>query len=501
MATAAMKTEISPRTLVAPLVLAQFVCSYAGSNMNVAINDIAKSLDTPVNSIQVTITVFTLTMAALMIPGSKLTDIWGRKFCFILGLAIYGIGAVIASFAHSIGVLMFGYSILEGVGTALLIPPVYILLTVCFDDLLTRAKYFGAVTGAAAIGSAAGPLIGGLITTGISWRASFIFQALIVAVIIVLGVRVTYPGLEGAKPRFDMGGAILSAAGLVCIVAGFLLAGNYGWFAATKDFVIGGTTVIPEGSISPVWIAELIGVLLLVWFWHHIGSLARKGEQPLVEPRLLRNRSSNLGLVTQNVQWLVLQGSFFVISVFLQTVREYSAIKTGVALMPATIGIILAALLAQRMAQRRTQRTLVRAGFLLTIAGLLLVMLLCTSTSNILTIVPGLLLIGLGVGMMLTASVNLVQSSFPEKDQGEISGVSRSVSNLGSSLGVSFVGSILVSTTLTAHHWPTYGTALLSMVIVAGLGLVAALFLPAANPSQSGAAAPVGTAAQPAPAH
>src|SRR5947209_4618125 len=152
-------------SILLPLALAQFICSYAATTMNVSISVIAKDLGTDVHAIQITITFFTLTMAALMIPGSKLTDIWGRKFCLILGLIVYGLGALIATFAQGIGLLMFGYSLLEGVGTALLIPPVYILVTVSFPDMQARAKSFGIISAAAGIGAAAGPLIGGIITT------------------------------------------------------------------------------------------------------------------------------------------------------------------------------------------------------------------------------------------------------------------------------------------------------------------------------------------------
>src|SRR3954447_2870771 len=164
--------------VVLPLALAQFIASYAASNMNVAISTIAHDLDTDVTGIQTTITLFTLTMAALMIPGSKLTDIWGRKFCFILGLFIYATGALLASLAQGLGMLTIGYSLLEGVGSALLIPPIYILITVFFDDMKDRAKWFGVVSGAAGLGSAAGPLIGGLITSYVSWRASVLLPGL-----------------------------------------------------------------------------------------------------------------------------------------------------------------------------------------------------------------------------------------------------------------------------------------------------------------------------------
>src|SRR5207244_5849795 len=194
----------SSGSVLLPLALAQFICSYAGSNMNVAVSSIAHDLGTTVHYIQITITFFTLTMAALMIPGSKLTDIWGRKFCLMLGLTVYGLGALIAAFAQGLGLLTFGYSLLEGVGTALLIPPVYILVTVFFTDLPSRAKSFGIISAAAGIGAAAGPLIGGVITTAISSLASFILQVLVVALIIVLSRRITDPGLQGAKPCFDV---------------------------------------------------------------------------------------------------------------------------------------------------------------------------------------------------------------------------------------------------------------------------------------------------------
>src|SRR5919107_4934494 len=179
----AAQPAVAAGSVVLPLALAQFVASYAGSNMNVAISTIAGDIGTTVIGMQTTITLFTLTMASLMIPGSKLTDIWGRKVCFMAGLAVYGAGALLAAMAQGLPLMIFGYSLLEGVGSALMIPPIYILITVLFSDTKTRAKYFGMVSGAAGLGAAAGPLIGGLVTSAISWRASFVLQVLIVAVV------------------------------------------------------------------------------------------------------------------------------------------------------------------------------------------------------------------------------------------------------------------------------------------------------------------------------
>src|SRR3954465_10288866 len=183
----------SARRLLAPLALAQFICSFAGSNMNVMINDISDDLDTTVEGVQGTITLFLLTMAILIIPGGKLTDRWGRKRCFTLGLALYGVGAMLSAVAPSLGVLILGNSILEGVGTALLIPPVYILTTLALSDLTSRARAFGAISGLGGIGAAAGPLTGGRLQPAISWGAAFIFQALVVTTIVLLSRRIVDP--------------------------------------------------------------------------------------------------------------------------------------------------------------------------------------------------------------------------------------------------------------------------------------------------------------------
>src|SRR5947208_7576546 len=187
------RAVMSPRRLILPLALAQFICSFAGSNMNVMITDISEDLDTTVKGVQTTITLFLLTMAILMIPCSKLTDRWGRKRCFTAGLVLYGIGALLSALAPGLGVLIIRNSILEGVGTALLIPPVYILTTLHFGDLTSRARAFGVISGMGGVGAAAGPLIGGVITTAISWRAAFIFQAVIVAAIALLSRRIADP--------------------------------------------------------------------------------------------------------------------------------------------------------------------------------------------------------------------------------------------------------------------------------------------------------------------
>jgi MFS family permease len=444
----------SLRRVLVPLALAQFICSFAGSNMNVMINDISEDLDTTVEGVQTAITLFLLVMAALMIPGGKLTDRWGRKRCFMIGLTMYGIGALISAVSPGLGLLILGNSILEGVGTALLIPPVYILTTMLFHETTSRAKAFGVISGMGGIGAAAGPLLGGLITTAISWRAAFVFQALVIAIIIFLSRHLQDPVAPDPTRSFDTVGAVLSAAGLVFLVTGILQADN---------------------NLGLMAILMALGALLLLWFFGHVRAMERKGEEPLLATSLFHNRTSNLGLITQNIQWLILIGTSFVVATYLQVVRGYNAIETGVIFTAATAGILITSLAAERLAKKHPQRSLIVVGFITTLGGILLLLAMVNGSPSPWAFAPGLLLIGSGLGVMLTPSVNLVQSSFPDERQGEISGLSRSVSNLGSSLGTAVAGTILVANLVTR----SYGLAMTTLAVVGLIGLVAALLLPA----------------------
>jgi MFS family permease len=454
----ALMSAAERRRFLAPLALAQFICSFAGSNMNVMINDITNDLDTTVTGVQATITLFLLTMAVLMIPCSKLTDRWGRKRCFILGLTLYGVGAVLSAISPGLGVLILGNSLFEGVGTAFLIPPVYILTTLAFSDLMSRAKAFGVISGMGGIGAAAGPLIGGVITSAISWRAAFIFQALVIVTIILLSRRIVDPLPADPTRPFDAVGAVLSAVGMFFVVFGILQADN-----AT--------------ALMAILLAA--GAAFLGWFFLHIRSLERSGQEPLLSLALFKNRTSNLALITQNMQWLLLMGTSFTVAVFLQTVRGYDAIQTGVVFTAATLGILGSSLAAERLAKRYSQKSLIAAGFVVSAAGIVVLLALVGASSRVVAFAPGLLLIGIGLGVMLTPSVNVVQSAFPEAQQGEISGLSRSVSNLGSSFGTAIAGTILVSDLASGN-----GTYVAAMIVLAGfalVGLAAALRLPSAR--------------------
>jgi MFS family permease len=376
---------------------------------------------------------------------------------------LYGIGALLSAVSPGLGLLILGNSVLEGVGTALLIPPVYILTTLHFTDLTSRARAFGVISGLGGIGAAAGPLIGGVITTGISWRAAFVFQAAIIAVIILLSRRMTDPLPADPTRPFDLFGAILSAVGMFFVVFGILQADT-------------------DGALMAVLLAA--GVAFLVWFFLYTRGRERAGKEPLLSLGLFKNRTSNLALVTQNIQWLLLMGTSFVVAVFLQTVRGYNAIETGVTFTAATVGVLLSSLAAERLAKRRSQRTLIMAGFVITVAGIAILLALVGASSRVVAFAPGLFLIGTGLGVMLTPSVNVVQSSFPEQQQADISGLSRSVSNLGSSFGTAVAGTILVSDLASGND--TYVLAMIVLGALALVGLAAAVRLPR-DPGQPGA--------------
>jgi MFS family permease len=240
--------------MLLPFALAQFIASYDGSSMNVAISDVAADLDSTVTDIQTAITLYTLVIAACMLIGGRLSDIWGRRVCFQGGVALYGLGALITALSPAFWVMITGWSILEGIASGLMIPPIYILISVSFDNLKDRARAFGLVSAMSAVALAAGPLLGGFFATYITWRASFATEVLVTILILYLSLRIVDVPARGPKPSLDVGGAVLSAAGLIAIVLGILQSRYYGWFSARKDFKIGDTVIVESGQVSPIWL-------------------------------------------------------------------------------------------------------------------------------------------------------------------------------------------------------------------------------------------------------
>ncbi|HWG23330.1 MAG TPA: MFS transporter [Actinospica sp.] len=248
------------------------------------------------------------------------------------------------------------------------------------------------------LGAAAGPLIGGLITSALSWRAAFGFQALVIALIILLSLRISDPLPPDPRHSFDLGGAALSAVGLILVVMGILAASTNLWL--TLGLMLGGAAV-------------------LAWFMLRVRAQERAGKEPLISSSLFRVHASNLGLITQNLQWLILMGGSFTVAAYLQVVRGYDAIQTGVIFTTATVGLLASSLRAEPLSRRWSQRGLIMAGFTVAVAGIGVLIGMVSGFPSPWAFAPGLLLIGVGVGLMLTPSVNLVQSAFPEERHGE----------------------------------------------------------------------------------
>ncbi|MEU6558870.1 MFS transporter [Nocardia nova] len=446
-----------PRGVLVPLALAQFICGFAGTDLAVMITGISADLGTGAAGVRLVVTLYLLIMAALMIPGGKLVDRYGRKRCFTVGLSVYGVGAVLSALAPGLGVLVLGNSVLQGVGAALLIPPVYLLTTVLFTGTAARARAFGMVTAMTAIGAAAGPILGGLIAAGLGWRAAFAFQALVVAAIGISTRRMRDPVPPDPSRRPDLLGAVLSATGLILLVLGILFADN-----------------------GLRWSAVLIVVAIsaLAAFFAHERATELAGAEPLISTSLFRGKVSNIGLVIQSLQWLILTGTLFVVPAYLRVVRGYAPIDIAAIFTAALAGLLISSLAAAGLVRRFDRRGLIMAGFGVVTAGAVVLIVLAGSTLTAWAFAAGLALIGLGLGAMLTPSVDVVRSAFGEQRQGEISGLSRCVSTFGSSLGVAVAGTIFVAG-LTGH---TFAFAMLVLALAGALGLFAAAELPPGKP-------------------
>ncbi len=430
--------------------MAVFINAYDTTSMNVALSNIVHDLHTTVTGVQGAITAYALVMAAFMITGAKLGDIIGRRRAFTLGIAMYGAGAGITAISPNLGIMFLGWSVLEGLGSALMIPAVFTLVASNFEEGKARTAGFAAVSAMMAIGAAMGPLLGGLITTFVTWRLSFALEVVVVAIVVSLHHKVVDAPLEGAKPKLDYLGVVFSAAGLACIVLGILLAGSYGWVRARQPFKIGGWVLFDKGSISPVPVFAALGVVILACFIAWQALRERRGKEPLVHLGIFRHRAVSSGLLVTLVQMFSQGGFMFIVPVFLQISLGYSAFVTGLTLLPLTIAILLAARAAVPLSGRFSQRGLVQIGFGTLIAGVAVTAFTMHSGASGAQFIPGLALIGIGLGIGNPPLPNLMLSCVADAQQSECSGLSRSVANLGSSLGTAVTGAVLIATLVTA---------------------------------------------------
>ncbi len=427
------------------LAAGQFLMALDSSVMNVSIATVAEDIGTTVSGMQGAITAYTLVMAMLMISGGKVGALIGRKRAFTIGCVIYGLGSFTTSIAPNLPVLLLGWSFLEGVGAALILPAIVALVASNFDKEQRPAAY-GLVAAAAAVAIAVGPLIGGAATTFFSWRWVFAGEVVVVLIILLLARRIA-DAPPDHRPRIDVPGALLSAAGIGLFVFGILRTSEWGWFRPKAQ----GPSWF---ALSPVVWLVLAGLLLIWLFFRWEARLVARGVEPLVDPALLQNRQLTGGLTMFLFQYLVQMGVFFVVPLYLSVALGLSALHTGALILPLSITLLAAAIGIPRFLPNASPRRVVRFGILAMFAGAVILMAALSPESGPEIVTVPMLLIGLGIGALASQLGAVTVSAVPDEQSAEVGGIQNTVTNLGASIGTAVAGSIMIAA-LTASFLTT----------------------------------------------
>jgi MFS family permease len=427
--------------VLSTLAAGQFLMALDSSVMNVSIATVAKDVGTTVTGIQGAITAYTLVMASLMITGGKVGALIGRRRAFAVGCVIYGVGSTTTALAPNLPVLLLGWSLLEGIGAALIMPAIVALIAGNFAAPRRPAAY-GMIAAASAIAVAVGPIIGGFATTYFSWRWVFASEALIVVAILVVS-----RGIADAPPeerrRIDLIGAVLSIVGLSSLVFGVLRTSEWGWIQPKP-----GAPVVLH--LSPViWL--LLASALVIWlFFQWEARLERIGGEPLVRPSMLRNRQLAGGLTLFFFQYLVQAGLFFVIPLFLSVVLGLSALATGARLLPLSAALLVTAVGIPRFLPDVSPRLVARMGLLALSLGTIVLAFAMDAEAGPEIVTGPLLLIGAGVGALASQLGSVAVAAVPDEQSSDVGGVQNTMTNLGASIGTALAGSILIGILATS---------------------------------------------------
>jgi MFS family permease len=441
-AEAAPSTGASAGTVVLfTLAAGQFLMTLDSSVMNVSIATVAKDVGTTVTGIQGAITAYTLVMAALMITGAKVGAMIGRKRAFAIGCVIYGCGSFTTSIAQSLPVLLFGWSFLEGVGAALILPAIVALVAGNFTAERRPAAY-GLVAAAGAVAVAIGPLIGGFCTTYFSWRWVFAGEVVLVLGILLATRRIADAPVE-QRPQLDIVGAVLSALGLGLLVFGVLRTSEWGWIQPKPDG--------PSWAhLSPSLWLVLAGLFVIWIFFRWQARREAEGKEPLLRTSMLRNRQLTGGLTMFFFQFLVQAGFFFVVPLFLSVALGLSALATGARLLPLSLTLLVAALGIPRFLPRISPRLVVRTGLLSLVAGTVVLLAGLDADAGPEVVFVPMLLVGLGIGALASQLGAVTVSAVPDDQSPEVGGIQNTMTNLGASLGTALAGSLLIATLTSA---------------------------------------------------
>jgi EmrB/QacA subfamily drug resistance transporter len=432
------KAAAAGSVVLLTLAAGQFLMALDSSVMNVSIVTVAQDVGTTVTGIQGAITAYTLVMAMFMIPGGKIGAIIGRKRAFMIGCAVYGCGSLTTALAPNLPVLLLGWSLLEGLGAALILPAIVALVAGNFA-VDRRPAAYGLVAAAAAVAIAVGPLVGGVATTYFSWRWVFAGEVLMVLAIVAFGRRIADAPPPEVRPRLDLVGTVLSALGLGAFVFGVLRSGAWGWFQPKPG--------------APAWLGISLTVwlmlagLLLIWlFLRWQARLVEQARMPLVDPGLLRNRQLTGGLTMFFFQYLVQMGVFFVVPLYLSVALGLSALATGARLLPLSLTLLAAAIGVPKLLPNASPRRVVRIGIVAMLVGAVIMMAALDADAGPEIVTIPLLLIGLGMGALASQLGSVTVSAVPDEQSTEVGGVQNAVTNLGASIGTALAGSILIAT-------------------------------------------------------
>ncbi len=426
--------DVVKRWTLVPLAMAQFLMVLDQSVMNVSISQLVKDFDTDVPTIQAVITLYCLMMAMLILTGAKVGDIIGRRRAFIVGLAIYAAGSALTAVAPTVTILAIGWSVLEGIGAALVLPALAALIAGNFEGASRKGAY-AVIGGVAGAGIAIGPILGGWATTELSWRIVFVGEVMLVMVILAFTSTIADAVRDGHRPRLDLVGSGLSILGLGCLVLGILQSSTWG-FIKPKD-----SPLEPFGFSLAVFVVTA-GVLLLWAFVAWQRHREARDLDPLVHLDLmgvLPLRAGLVGLLTQN---MVLMGVFFVVPLYLQIVVGLDALDTGIKMLPISITMFVFSAAGSRLSGRLSVRTIVRSGLVTAVAAVLLLLATIQPLLNDAGFAVSMALLGVGMGLIVSQLGNVVQSSVDSSGRGEAGGLQYTGQQLGSSLGVALIGAI-----------------------------------------------------------
>ena len=402
---------------------AAFVSALDATFMNVSMSQVVIDLNTNVGTIQKMVSFYTLITASLLLVSAKLQDIIGKRNIFLMGIIVYGVGDLMAALSPNATILFIGWSLLEGIGSALMAPALISIITGTYDGI-HRTKALAVVSTMAGVAVAIGPLFGGVVTTFLSWRFGFGFELIVIAFVLTQYRKIKDFPRTASRKDLDITGAVLSAAGLLLFMIGILQ--------------------LSEKNAKLCIILVIISIMILLAFGIFELRYSKAGKVPLFDVRLLKNRNLRNGTLVRLLSSFVMSGTLFAISVFLLSVLKLSAFETGLILLPMTVGMMLVSFIAPKMAMKIGHKYTMALGFVIAIGGCFILRNRFSPDAGFMSLFPGLLILGAGLGFPTSLSVDVPLATVPPQEQNSCSGLVSTGQNLGLSMGIAMIGVVLI---------------------------------------------------------